>query len=101
MMIIKNVKINGSLVDENIKLKGEHLCFRHCPLELTMSCPKINALSDKKITDFPFILDGAQELIVRKSYNEDLEQYEMVTETKSFSVTKCKRYEDGIKNTRI
>ena len=97
---IINVKVNGKLVSENFPIKGAHLCF-DCPLETTLSCPKILTCGTESIMKYPFIIEGKQVLIERElviSSYWGIREKEVIRD--SLIVTKCKRYDEAIKNTR-
>lgn len=97
---IINVKVNGKLVSENFPIKGAHLCF-DCPLETTLSCPKILTCGTESIMKYPFIIEGKQVLIEKEVIvNAYLNQRETEVIRDSLIVTKCKRYDKAIGNAR-
>lgn len=97
---IINVKVNGKLVAENTRIHGAHLCF-DCPLDATLSCPKILTCGTEPIMNYPFITEGKQVLIIKENIKDSYfdEPYKEVIRD-SLIVTKCKRYDNAMKNTR-
>lgn len=100
---IVNVKVNGEFVDNNTIINGSHLCLNYCPLETTMSCPKILFGCENSIrTNFPFITECRQVQTEKiKVVDEETGETRRVIETDEMVVTKCKRYDEAIRNTRF
>lgn len=99
------LKINGEMIeqpDKNDNLCGYHLCGNYCPSDVMMSCPKVRSGGHLPLEEYPFIIDGKQVLGVKKVKVHYLGESKIreLPEVVNFTVTKCKRYEDAIKNSQ-
>lgn len=96
------LKINGEMIEQPDKhhhLCGYHLCGSCCPVEVMMSCPKVRCFDYLPIEEYSFIIEGKQVLSSCKNVRCVIEgQERFLPEVEQFIVTKCKRYEDAIKN---
>ena len=99
------LKINGEMIeqpDKNHHLCGYHLCGKYCPSNVMMSCPKVKSGGHLPLEEYPFITEGKQVLGDKKVRVYCLGEGKIreLPEVVNFTVTKCKRYEDAIKNSQ-
>lgn len=89
---IVNVKLNGKIVSPDTKIKGVHLCGNYCPINVSMSCPKVRTCGNLPLNKYySFITDGKQIIEERNT-----REAQNILEATRFVVTKCKRYEGAI-----
>lgn len=100
MSKIVNVKINGELVssdNKNSNLFDVHLCGNYCPVDVMMSCPKVQTSCNLPIVEYPFIINGKQVLsdrLIKMTKSDSSVRY--VNEAESLIVSKCLRYDEAI-----
>ena len=100
MSKIVNVKINGELVssdNKNSNLFDVHLCSNYCPVDVMMSCPKVQTSCNLPIEEYPFIINGKQVLsdrLIKMTKSDSSVRY--VNEAESLIVSKCLRYDEAI-----
>lgn len=98
---IINVKLNGQIVSSDTKITGTHLCGDYCPIEISMSCPKVRTCGNLPITEYPFIIDGKQVIEERERIiSRETGEKKKTMEVTKLVVTKCKRYEMAKNHTR-
>ena len=70
------------------------MCGDYCPVEVSMSCPKVRTCGNLPITRYPFIINGKQAIREsERAINRTTGEKKKIMVVTNLLVTKCKRYE--------